>query len=746
MTAVAGSNARELTELEKGFFNQLYITNNVQLNDVQMQSVLHQGTQLLLAAPGTGKTTTTITKIGYMIDVLGYNPSKILAVTFSKAAAVDMEKRFKKLFPQHPDGIVHFSTIHSLAFDIYRYHMSKTKQPYQMIEGSEEVDQNGKKINLKTRIISKIYQDVMGEYPSEDIREGLKLYISLVKNLLTTPEQLAEDETRSEDILEGAAEVYDRYEEFKRSQNPVMLDYDDMLVDAYRILNENDEVREYYKSKFDVVMIDEGQDTSFVQHAIAEILIEDHQNLFMVADDDQTIYKFRGSDVENLLVFGDKYPNGVILKMEHNYRSTKIIVDVANAFIKAVKKRYDKNMFTDKADGNPIAVNRFGQHRDQLKFVINHIKKMDNLSEVAVLYRNNASSIGVAFELMKNKIPFYLKEGDARFFSHFVMKDLRNYLRLAFGEKVKHMKLIEDIRPRFRGYLKPSHITELATKDLDMNLWDALCDLCNIQPYQIEFFNKCKKIFPTMKNMKPVEAIDTVLDELQYRDAMKKYVEFTGMNMEGVERVLSTIKMIAESSNNLVEFYETLDDLANAIRDAKGNAGKNAVTLSTFHSSKGLEWDTVFCIDLQVGQIPTMQEIEAATKRKIAGALDEAYRLMYVGMTRARKTLHLCCYTMGSKPSQFVKEVEAIIKKREMAVRISANQPEGKNQVEVKDLMVEQEQSLNLEVGAKVYHKKFGDGVVRALSEERVDVEFETKGLRSFLVEYCVNNKILENI
>lgn len=740
MTTTMVESVRALTFEEEMFFKKMKETANVVLNEVQMQSCLHHGTQLLLAAPGTGKTTTTITKIGYMIDVLKINPSQILAVTFSKAAAIDMQSRFKKFFPEHPEGIVHFSTIHSLSYEIFRKYMYKKNLKYQLIEGEKK---DPKQDQGKMKVISQIYRGIIGEYPSEEIRESLQSYISLLKNLLLSPSEYEKAYPDAE-IVTGADEVFIKYEEYKRSQSIRLIDYDDMLAEGLRILEEDDEIRTEYQNKFKFLLMDEAQDTSLVQHRIAEVLSEIHQNLFMVADDDQTIYGFRGSDVENLLIFKDKYPNGIILKMEHNYRSTKNIVATANTFIKNVKNRYDKNMFTEKEDGEPIDVTIFSTHGNQLDEMLRHIKSKENLSEVAVLYRNNSSSIAVAHTLMKHNIPFYVKDVDSKFFNHFVMVDLRNYLRLAYGDKVKYMKLLQDIGPRFKGYLTKAHFEELSTFDSEMNMWDALCEIPTMKPYQKTFFKECKRTFAKMKDMKPILAIETVLEQLEYEKALDKYVKFLNMNAESVERIISTIKRIAQSSDNLVDFYKVLDDLANAMKEAKKNRGKNAVTLSTFHASKGLEYETVFMIDLQEGQVPTFRERKSLDGGNLK-ALDEAYRLFYVGMTRAKRCLHLYAYKVNSKPSEFVKNVEKIIKKKGMyspkalkSVADSEMKSKSKVTAKVNEGVWKASNNLtktDLVVGETIHHKSFGEGVIQSIDDEVIRIHFKLKGVKNLSVK-----------
>lgn len=636
-------------------------------------------------------------------------PREILAVTFSKAAAQEMQARFLRMFPHLPQS-VQFSTIHALAYRIFR---AGIDGPFELIDD-------------KAKWLARTYKEVTGDFATEDIKESLSAYHTLVKNLCITPQQLTQ-QLRDVEVIKHAERVYEAYETHKKSGDVRFIDYEDMLSEALTMLEQNSELRAHFQSQYRFILMDEAQDTSEVQHRIVQLLAAPHGNVYLVADDDQTIYSFRGSDIQNLFQFSEKYPGGVVQKMTHNYRSTQTIVQAANAFITHVSQRFAKQMVTDAPKGEPIAIKVHTTHARQLEAVVDVITKAASYQDVAVLYRNNASSIAIAHLLAERGIPFYVKDVYTRFFQHFIMQDLRNYLRLAYVDKVRHMHVLEAIGTRFNGYLRKKDYDNLRNCDEEMNLWQALRTLPQMKPYQITFFEKCERIFPSLQTKTPSVAIDIVLHELGYERQLHKYIEFMGLNEEAALRILSTIQLIAKSATSLVDFYATLDALAATIAASKEAKDSDAVTLSTFHSAKGLEFDTVVLIDLQEGQVPTLQEAKAFDKGERT-ALDEAYRLFYVAMTRAKQKLYL--YAYGHQPSRFLQQLKPVQKKTNMT-------PE-------KMYIRHNKATLFIE-GATIVHENLGKGTIVAVKGDQMTVDFET-GKKALSIAFCVDNYLVKDV
>jgi len=412
------------------FFEQKSTEIGVSLNDVQQQAVRHtEGALLLLASPGSGKTTTLIMRIGYLIEVKGVRSKRIKAVTFSRASAQDMRERFNRFFPSLHHETPDFSTIHSLAFEVAREHFHNRRISYRMIESHTETEA----IPLtKTRILRDLYRSINGDNITDDQMEDLTSYISFIKNKLIPLDKLS----LAKCDVPKAEMIFKEYESFKQSGTAQLLvDYDDMLTIANEAFSEDRHLLSRYQQRYDYVMTDESQDTSLVQHAIIEKLVLGHGNLCVVADDDQSIYTWRAAEPQYLLDFKLVYPDATILKMEQNYRSSPNIVDVANRFIKRNKNRYDKNMFTLNPQHRPITITQLPDYKYQAKYVVDKILGIDDLEETAILYRNNSSSIMLMNALDRAGIPFYMKDGDNRFFSHWVVEDILNFMRMTFNDK-----------------------------------------------------------------------------------------------------------------------------------------------------------------------------------------------------------------------------------------------------------------------------------------------------------------------
>lgn len=725
---------------DEAFFEQLKSQANVVLNDTQQQACTHYGKPLLLlSAPGTGKTTTTIAKIGYMIKVIGIAPQKILAITFSKAAAVDMQKKYQTFFPNEPCA-VHFSTIHSLAFEIYRQYMLRNGEAFDMLDGKTP-ERN------QVTIIRKLYRQFSEEMLSESEKDSIIMYITLLKNLGLTPAQFAKTKQFARaSVPKFAEQMYEAYENYKRNAQPVLIDYDDMLVEALRILENDDAIRSQYQQRFEFLLMDEAQDTSYVQHRIAEILVENHQHIYMVADDDQTIYSFRGSSVDNLLNFSERFPNAEILRMEQNYRSTKTIVKTANRFIKNVRKRYDKNMFTENPLGDGIKVQRFASNAAQVQHILKSLETHDNLAEVAVLYRNNMSSIPFMLQLIRNDIPFYMRVTDKSFFNHFIVKDIRNYCRLIYGDKVKHAYILQDLRSRYRGFLKKAHFEQLNQFDPEDNLWEALAQLDNINERQKSFFKKSQSTFNELKDIKPLAALNKIFNELSYREALDSYVDFLKLDSDFVEDIITTIRTIMKESTSIPDFFNTLDNIEEKLLAAKDNRNANALQLSTFHAAKGLEYDTVYLVDLMKNTIPSPHEVKAFRDGD-KEAFDEAYRLFYVAMTRAKTHLHL--YYVGDSDSKsfFIKKLQ----EQQQKPQSNATKQLAEKTIEVQQLNdvqheLKQNNGATLQQDVKIVHATFGAGTITKRDGDRLEIYFDDYGDKIFSAASCVKHYFIIDI
>src|SRR5690606_33848110 len=460
----------------ESFFNRKKTQLGVQLNEVQKKAILHtKGPLLLLASPGSGKTTTTIMRIGYLIEEEGVEPSRIKAVTFSRASATDMKERFSRFFPDHPIDSVDFSTIHSLAFQVVRDYFHKRGISYQLIEGNQDGGPT------KKLLLRKLFKSLNGENITEEQLEELTTFISYIKNKLLSRDEWGKVECE----IPFVEEIVEEYEKLKHA-NPskLLLDYDDMLTIANETFNSDMTILKKYQNRYDYVLTDESQDTSLVQHSIIEKLVKPHQNLYVVADDDQSIYSWRGAEPKYLLDFKQVYPDAVILKMEQNYRSSKDIVNIANRFIKRNKDRYDKNMFTENPSHKPITIRQFEDSRMQAKYLVQEIDSADKKKDVAILYRNNSSSIMLINELDRNNIPFYIKDSDNRFFSHWVVKDILNFMRMTYTDR--RFDVFEQIYTKCGFFITREQLFDITKKKPTESIFDRLLQNKSLKDYQLK--------------------------------------------------------------------------------------------------------------------------------------------------------------------------------------------------------------------------------------------------------------------
>ena len=719
------------------FFDRKQGELGIVLNEVQRKAVMHtEGPLLLLASPGSGKTTTTIMRIGYLIEEKRVCPSRIKAVTFSKAAASDMKARFQRFFPQyHP--LIDFSTIHSLAFQVVREYFYKNNIVYRIIEGNQGNDSFGSRPLQKKLILRNLFKRFNHEIITEDQLEALMTYISFIKNKMVPKKEW--DKVESD--VPGAKEIFQQYENYKKSwTRELLVDFDDMLIVANEAFESDSSLLRKYQSKYDYVLTDESQDTSMVQHSIIEKLVQPHKNLYVVADDDQSIYTWRAAEPQYLLDFKKVYPNAEILMMEQNYRSSKEIVEAANQFIQQNKHRYPKNMFTENPSHKPIVMKTLDDYRLQASYIAKQISSLDQFRDAAVLYRNKSSSINLINELDRAGISFYLKDADNQFFSNWVLKDILNFMRLSFSDK--RVDIFEQIHTKFNLYITKEHIMELKKFPANDSVFDLLIQILgsNRAPKIIE----TKRIFQSMQGKAPLEVIQIIRNELGYDKRLENIAKGLKFNKDYLFGILCTLEEIAAPLQTMEEFASRLKHLEAVMNAAKFKKSENVVTLSTFHSSKGLEFKNVYMVDLIQGIIPSTDALEDEM------LLKEDVRLFYVAMTRAELNLELLTYKKqfgkGVKSSQFLVDVKKII---DPPVKIPMKEPpvrKGKATGTVIPVNPNAIKKLEqMETGLMVRHRVFGRGEIVGIHDDFIDIHFQRE-VKKLSVKTCLDMGLLEPV
>lgn len=712
---------------QKAFFEEKERSLGVYLNDVQKQAVLQtNGPLLLLASPGSGKTTTIIMRIGYMIEALGVKPARIKAVTFSKASANDMRARFAKFFPHLPP--VDFSTIHSLAFQVVRETLERQGISYGIME---EADKPG--VMSKKRVLREIFEQLNGSKITEDQLEELLTYITFIKNKMLPEQEWAMAEVK----VPKKVEILQRYEEYKRTGcDRLLIDFDDMLLMANDIFTKNREVLAQYQRRYDFYLTDESQDTSPVQHAIIEKLVAVHQNLCVVADEDQAIYSWRGAEPDYLLNFQKIYPEAQVLLMTQNYRSSASIVEPANLFIQRNKKRYNKQMFTQNPAAEPISFKILENYSLQAKYVVNQLKSLSKRGSTAVLYRNNTSAIPLMDALDRAGLPFYMKDSTIRFFTHWVVEDIMNFMRLAYN--TKNISIFEKIYRKMNAYITPTQFKALQKVPEDGCVFTLLLEHVELKDYQPEYIKRIRQTYDSIQfdQTTPTAMLEHIRYDFGYERALKKMSEDLGFNYENLLDIVNVLGLIARNTSTMTEFAGRLKYLENLARTSHLKNEINAITLTTLHSSKGLEYDRVYLIDLIDGILPSETE----------EAIEEETRLFYVGITRAIRHLELISYSKRFKasvvPSIFMKALKQIVSPQELPKKASKSSRKALKQYR-NDRTITTESALI--VGSKVKHVMFGEGKILEVTSSTIKLSFDA-GIKQFMTDTCLQQGYLEAV
>mgnify|MGYP000850498660 CR=1 FL=1 len=614
------------------FFRYLEDELNIRLNKQQSEAVKVSGRRVLLeACPGSGKTTTLVSRNAYLILCGNAEPSDILTLSFSRASARDMEKRFYSLFGNVINSPVHFSTIHSFCYGFLKYCGKK-----QILRVPELLE--GKQDGSKLKILKNIYFSLSGEYLSEDALEEISNAISFVKNKLIPPESYKRE-------LRDFPLIFEKYEQYKKEKN--LIDFDDILSLAYSVLKSDEGVCAGYAAhRF--VHVDEAQDVSLLQHKVIELLSK-NGSLFMVADTDQSIYGFRGADPEYIVNINMIYPDAEIIKLETNYRSTACIVELSNSFISRNVYRHPKRMDTLNEKGKYPCYISAKDSKDQIRKVIELLADGYAKKTAAVLYRNNLSGIPVAYELIKNGIPFYMRDNYSNFFRHPVIADVFNFFH--FSENPDDIECFKKIYFKMGAPFSKTCITYLesnagASRNIIISLFDIYWKNRDMREHLFRIRKAIKKI----RRSKPSRAFDIIFNDLCYEEYIKRNAGFS--------TVFSTLKQLSDGAKTISELQKRLGIIKREIERSCRTDSDSAVCLLTLHGSKGLEFDKVILIDLIDGLFPAEKSLDkAAADKKML--YEEEARLFYVGVTRARSEVFLVAPGKldgkAVNPSRFIK-------------------------------------------------------------------------------------------
>ncbi len=581
-------------------------------NSSQLQAINHnKGPALVLAGPGSGKTLVITHRTKKLIEDCGVNPSNILVVTFTKAAAAEMKERFVRLTGKNLS--VSFGTFHAVFFKILKY-------AYRL-DGSNIVRQD--------QVFSWL-REIMREYKldAEDEKEllaGIQGEISLVKGERLSLEYYY-PKTCSKEVFLYFLKGYE-----KKLRSGGYIDFDDMLVMTYELFSKRADILSAWQKKYSYILIDEFQDINKTQYDIVRLLAGEERNLFVVGDDDQSIYRFRGAKPEIMLGFEKQYPGAVRIVLEKNYRSTKSIVDAAGRVIGCNRKRFPKQIHTDNELGEPVEVRAFANPSTQNKELAKRIRSYQAMglawSDIAVLFRTNTDARLLVEYLMEYNIPFRLKESLPDIFDHWISKDIRAYIEIGEGSRgiVNFLKIIN----------RPKRYISRDCLDTPQISFERLLTYYEDKNWMADRIEKLKEDIQFIKDMPPYAAISYIRRAVGYEDYLREYAESKNIGAEELFSVLDELQESAEGFADAGEWFCHIEEYREELRQQEKHAvEEDAVMLSTLHASKGLEYEAVFLADVNESVIPHKKAV-------LDEDIEEERRMFYVGMTRAKKRLHI---------------------------------------------------------------------------------------------------------
>ena len=603
------------------FQKQLPVKLNTQQSDAMLAT---DGPCLVLAVPGSGKTTMLVARLGYLVLCAGIPPEKILTVTYTVAACRDMSKRFSRFFGEELADRMEFRTINGIcAKVILTYGRMIGKTPFSLAGEEEGL----------SRLLSSIYVEETHNYPTEADLHALRTQITYIKNMLLTPEEIKDLENKTDYPLSA---IYTKYCAALRSRS--LMDYDDQLVYAYKILKGSPQVLSLFQNTYPYLCVDEAQDTSRIQHEVIKLLASKSKNLFMVGDEDQSIYGFRAAYPQALLDFEKDWPGAKVYLMEENYRSKPDIVSSADSFISGNQFRHPKEMFPSRREREKaISVikvnNRYGQ--------ISYLAKVaeDCQRQTAILYRDNECILPLVDILDSRNIPYNIRSAELTFFSHSTVQDVLDMIRL--GQDHSDTEAFMRIYYKLGTYLDKQGA--LRAVDSCINARIPLDKAIAKDPdisYRVK--NNWKETWQTLRSVRSYDAY-TALSHLLYQTEYMEYLERSQKSTSKIE----ILEAISRGKKNATAFTKRLESLKETLSHKEYIPGC-PLTLSTIHSSKGLEYDTVFLLDVEDSILPNCPVPMGKAPKEEQMAYEEERRLFYVAVTRAKERLFLFQYGNSS--------------------------------------------------------------------------------------------------
>ena len=674
------------------FKKHFQITLDPQQEAAVLQS---EGPVLLLAVPGSGKTTVLVTRLGYLLYCKGISPDRILTVTYTVAATGDMKRRFAAKFGEEYAGRLAFRTINGLCATVVNtYAKWKGTIPFALADDERALND----------LIRDLLQRTGTDWPGEQQIKDARTHITYCKNQMLTEAEIHAHRVEGMDF----PAVYFEYQDYLRRSR--QMDFDDQMVFTYRIFRQYPEILAHFQNRWPYLCVDEAQDTSKIQHVILQQLAQKSRNLFMVGDEDQSIYGFRAAFPQALLDFEATWPGARVLLMETNYRCTGAIVARADAFIQQNRDRHPKHMETRNPQGTPVRKVMLADYSRQYRYLEQVAR--DCRRPTAVLYRNNDSALPLIDLLEREGIPYSCRQREGFFFTSPIVRDLTDMLRFAYDPTDRERFL------RFYYKLDLKVKKTVVTQVLRIHrqgepVLDALLAGAALEPWQMGRARALRTHFAKLPQLTAFAAVQRIVKYMGYGDYLKE------QRMDTAK--LDVLLALAKQTRDPAELLDRLVELRDLLAEGSAQA-ESPFVLSTIHASKGLEYDRVILMDVVDGVFPKNADWEDQ------GTLEEERRLFYVGVTRAREQLELLAYEnkFGEPEGVFSTFVTQFVGEEKKA----AGTPDAGGEADYPP-------------GTRVVHKTFGPGLLQSQTGSIAVIAFRNGGVKKVDLRACLRKGLL---
>lgn len=674
------------------------------LNENQLKAVNHlDGPCMVLAGPGSGKTRVITYRIANMVVNKNIKPTSILAISFTKASSIEMKNRALSLSNDFRMDKVTYGTFHSVFFRILRY--------FENYNIESILDEKTKRIGLKN-----ILKGLNIENADDDETIGQVINeISYVKNELMDKRDFKSEVLTNDEFIK----VYNFYEEYKQQMNKI--DFDDMLIKTYELLKNNKAALDRVRSVYRYILVDEFQDINKVQFEALKLIANPSNNIFVVGDEDQSIYGFRGSRPDFLLEFEEYFSNTKKVLLDINYRSKGEIINIANRLIEKNTNRYEKVIKCGQGNGAKVNYISPEDSEEEAVYIAKDIKNKvqedyTEYTDFAVIYRTNIQSRALVDVFMDMRIPFVVKDSIVTIYDHWAAQDILAYLRIGVNPN-SNKDWIRIINKPFR-YISKDNLNLI--KD-EPDFINSLINKCDLHPKQVKTINNLDIDISYVKGLNPKNAISYIRTTLDYDRYILDYCANRKIKTNGLIEILNELESSATNFKTIQEYLEHIERVKSEIVDNKNNKETDGVIFTTMHSAKGLEFKNVYIIGANEGTIPHEKSYEIDNEEKKNDQIEEERRLMYVAITRAEENICISSpinkYGKRVSKSRFVEDIKAPTKKEMDSITI----------------------------GDRIYHKKFKEGTIVEKNGDSIKIRFKDRD-RALNSKVCLTKRIIWKI